>query len=178
MRTTVIAALLILSISKNLLAQEEKIYQDKMKPFTAWFGQWQGSGWMQMGPGEPKKFSVDETVQSKLDATIILIEGIGKGKDAQTNTEIVVHHALAILSYDPASDKYKFKSHIKNDRITEAWFTVSGDNKFQWGFDTPQGKIRYSITIDPAATTWLEAGEFSNDGNTWRKFFEMNLKKI
>lgn len=26
--------------------------------------------------------------------------------------------------------------------------------------------------------TWKEIGEFSADGTTWTKFFEMNLKKI
>lgn len=177
MKTKLITALLVFILNISLMAQEEKIHQDKMKAFVTWIGEWHGNGWMQMGPGEPKKFSIDEVVQSKLDATILLVEGIGKTPDPQTNTEMVVHHAMAILSYDPVGNQYKFNSHLKNGRSTDAWFTVMGENKFQWGFDTPQGKVRYSITIDASAKTWLESGEFSNDGTTWRKFFEMNLKK-
>ena len=175
MKTTLITILLI-AASVTLSAQEEKIHQEKMKVFEAWVGRWQGNGWMQMGPGEPKKFVVNEVIESKLDATILLVEGIGKSGESQSGSEAIVHHALAILSYDKSSDQYKLRSHLKNGRSTEAWFTVSGDNKFQWGFDTPQGKVRYSITIDPVAKTWHEFGEFGIEGN-WKKFIEMTLKK-
>ena len=178
MKTRIIIASILISFTSTLSAQEEKVHQEKMKVFNEWAGQWQGSGWMQSGPGEPKNFMVNETIQPKLDATIMMIEGIGKTKDDQTAAETTVHHALAILSYDPASSQYKFKSHLKNGRSTEAWFTVVADNKFQWGFDMPQGKVRYSITIDPVEKKWNEFGEFSSDGTTWRKFIEMNLKKI
>jgi hypothetical protein len=177
MITRIVTSILI-SISLDLSAQDEKVHQEKMKVFKEWVGQWQGNGWMQMGPGEPKNFVVDEVIQPKLDETILLIEGIGKTKDAQTSTESTVHHALAILSYDPVGSQYKFRAHLKNGRSTEAWFNVLAENKFQWGFDSPQGKIRYSITIDPITKMWNESGEFSSDGNSWRKFIEMNLKKI
>jgi len=169
---------ILISISLDLCAQEERVHQEKMKVFQEWVGQWQGNGWMQMGPGESKNFIVDEVIQSKLDETILIIEGIGKTRDAQTNAETTVHHALAVLSYDPVGSEYKFKAHLKNGRSTEAWFKVLAENKFQWGFDSPQGKIRYSIMIDPVKKMWNESGEFSNDGNNWRKFIEMNLKKI
>ena len=47
----------------------------------------------------------------------------------------------------------------------------------KWGFDTPQGKIKYTITIH-SGNLWNEIGEFSRDkGVTWMKFFEMNRKK-
>lgn len=172
----VVAALLLLMATK-LSAQEEKIYQEKMNVFGNWAGQWHGSGWMQTGPGEPKKFAIDEAIQFKLEGTIIMIEGIGKGNDGQGNNESIVHHALAILSYERQSDQYKFRSHLKNGRSTDAWFTIASENKYQWGFDTPQGKVRYYIAIDPIAKTWNEFGEFATDGNTWRKFMEMNLTK-
>jgi hypothetical protein len=119
---------------------------------------------------------VDEHIEYKLDGMVLLVEGIGKAKDA-ANKEFVAHHALAVLSFDKASNQYKFKTYLKDGRSTDAWFTVVTDNNFQWGFDTPQGKIRYSIRMEPAAKTWNEIGEFSADGTTWRKFFEMNLKK-
>jgi hypothetical protein len=35
-------------------------------------------GSMQMGPGEPKKSSVDEKIEFKLNGTVLLVEGVGK----------------------------------------------------------------------------------------------------
>jgi hypothetical protein len=108
----------------------------------------------------------------------MLVEGVGKTIDPATKEEMIVHHALGVLSYDQMSNQYKFRTYLKDGRNTDAWFTPTGENKFQWGFDIPSaGKTRYTITLDPKAKTWNETGEFSRDGNTWSKFFEMNLKK-
>ena len=168
---------LMLAIGTILTAQpNEGINKEKMKTFDAWIGRWQGEGAMQMGQGEPKKSTVDEHIQSKLDGTILLIEGIGKAKNANTQEETVVHHALGILSYDPVTDQYKLRSHLKNGRSTDAWFTIVGEN-IPVGFEAPNVKMRYFITLDPIQKSWHEIGEFSQDGSTWQKVFEMNLKK-
>ena len=166
--------------SVNVTAQTaETASKEKMKAFAGWVGRWQGEGAMQMGPGEPKKSSVDEKIESKLEGTIIVVEGIGKTINPTTNQETVVHHAFGVLSYDQATGQYKFRTYLKDGRGTEAWFTVTGENKFQWGFDIPNGgKTRYSIVIDPVQKTWNEIGEYARDGSTWSKFFEMNLKKV
>jgi hypothetical protein len=129
------------------------------------------------GTGRTKKSTVDENIQFKLDDTILLVEGLGKSKDA-SGKESVSHNALGILTFDVASKQYKFKSYLANGRSTDAWFNVTGENQYQWGFDSPQGKIKYSITIDPVKKTWNEFGEFSADGTNWSKFFEMNLTKV
>jgi hypothetical protein len=151
--------------------------KEKMKVFSSWIGHWQGEGWMQMGHGEPRKSTVDETITSKLDGTVLLVEGIGKSINTTTQQETIIHHALGVLSYDDPSAQYKFKSYLKDGRSTDAWITVTGENKFQWGFDIPgRGKMRYSIVLDQK--TWKETGEFSADGASWSKFFEMNLKKV
>jgi hypothetical protein len=166
------------SVAANAQSPEATI-KEKMKIFSVWVGRWQGEGSIQMGPGEPKKSKVEEKIESKLEGTVLLIEGIGKAPDPATKQEAVVHHALGIVSFDPASGQYKLRSHLKDGRSTDAWLITTGENKFQWGFDIPgRGKTRYSIALDPAAKTWNEIGEYSADGNTWSKFFEMNLKKI
>jgi hypothetical protein len=129
-----------------------------------------------MGPGSAKKSKVHEKIEFKLDNTILLVEGIGKSMDA-TQNEAVVHHAFAILSYDVATQTYKFKTYLKDGRATDAWFNILGENKYAWGFDVPNGKIRYHIMIDPQKKTWNEVGEFSQDGTQWFKFFNMDLVK-
>jgi hypothetical protein len=161
----------------RIVAQNPQTNKEKIKELAGWVGHWQGEGSMQMGPGEPKKSSVDEHIEAKLDGTVLLVEGVGKAVDPTTGKEAVVHHALAVLSYDQASGQYKFKSYLNDGRATDAWFNALGNNQYQWGFDSPRGKIRYNITIDPAKKTWKEVGEFS-EGANWRKFFEMNLVKI
>lgn len=167
------------SLPGSLPAQHETGNKEKMQVFANWVGRWQGEGWIQMGPGEPKKSTVDEKIESKLDGMILLIEGIGKAENASTKEQTVVHHAMAVLSYDQGTSQYRFRSYLKDGRSTDAWLTVMGENKFQWGFDIPnRGKTRYSISIDPVQQTWNEIGEYSPDGNNWSKFFEMNLKKI
>jgi hypothetical protein len=89
-----------------------------------------------------------------------------------------VHHAFGVLSFDQATNQYKFKTYLKDGRGTDAWFNVTGESTYQWGFDSPRGKMRYSIIIDPLKKTWVETGEFSAEGTNWMKFFEMNLRKV
>ena len=164
----------------GLIAQPSAdVHKEKMKQFAFWEGQWRGEGSTQMGPGPAKNSTVDETLQFKLDGTVMLIEGIGKAIDVQTNQSQVVHHAMAILSYDPATGQYKFHTYLKDGRSTPAQLKVIENNKYEWGFDVPNGKVKYIITIDPEKKTWYEIGEFSNDnGTNWIKFFEMNLEKL
>jgi hypothetical protein len=175
----VIAVLIVLTgmFTGKLLAQEMGD-KEKMKAFESWAGHWQGEGSIQMGPGEPRKSTVDERIEYKLDGMVVLIEGIGKAIDDATKKETIVHHALAVLSYDKISSQYKFKTYLKDGRSTNAWINVTAENNYQWGFDTPQGKIRYTIVMDPVKRTWNEIGQFSADGTNWQKFFEMNLKKV
>ena len=176
-------ALIVLMLTSpfagKLIAQpHETGNKEKMKIFSGWVGHWKGEGTIQMGPGEPQKSTVDEHIESKLDGMVLLMEGVGKGLDAATQKEKVVHHALALLSFDQQSNTYKLRTYLNDGKSTEAWFNVVGENNYQWGFDVPQAKVRYNITIDPSKKTWHETGEYSANGSDWRKFLEMNLTKV
>lgn len=150
---------------------------EKMKPFALWIGEWRGEGSMRTGPGPAQKSSVHETIQAKLEGSVLLIEGIGKVANESTKQEDVVHHALAVLSFDQVSQQYKIQSYLKDGRSTLGWFTITGTNAFQWGFEGPWGKMRYTITLDETKKTWTEIGEYSRDGETWMRNFEMLLTK-
>lgn len=171
---------LIMGLTSHTNAQPtEAIALEKMKPFSQWIGHWKGEGTMQMGPGEPRKSTVDENIAYKLGGAIILIEGTGKSVGSPTGEEHIVHNAMAVLSFDQVSGEYHFNTFLKDGKSALAWFEPGENNTCQWGFDVPNGAIRYSITIHPVAKTWNEVGEFSNDkGLTWVKFFEMNLQKV
>jgi hypothetical protein len=153
-------------------------HKKKLEIFANWVGQWKGQGTIQRGPGNSSSSEVTEDIEMKLDGSLIVMEGIGKRLDEQTKSEKIVHHAFGVLSYDTKTAQYKFKTYLAEGLTADAWFNVVGENKYQWGFDVPQGKIRYTITIDPVAKTWQEVGEYSSDEKTWYKTFEMNLKKV
>lgn len=177
--TRLLSVLLIGMISPNLLAQpSERTGKEKMKIFATWTGHWQGEGTIQMGPGPLKKSSMDEYLEFKLDGIVLLMEGIGKGVEPETKGT-TVHHALGVLSFDQSTNQYILNSYLKDGRSTQAWFNILDAYKYQWGFNVPTGKIKYTIVLDPKKNTWNEIGEFSrDDGKTWMKFFEMNLKKV
>lgn len=179
MKAQIILIFIVLS-SANVIGQpSEKVAKEKMKPFFHWVGHWQGESYTQMGPGQPKKSIVNEYLEYKLDSAVILVEGIGKSIETESSKADIVHHAMAILSFDQKTNEYRFNTHLKDGRNTNALFTIHEDNQYQWGFDVPSGKVRYSIRIDVTKKTWDEIGEFSSDhGVTWRKFFEMKLTKI
>jgi len=137
-------------------------------------GNWAGEGWIQMGPGPKEEFTQTETVTSMLDGAVMLIEGVGhsKGEDAAKQ----IHHALAVISFDPVNETLVFSSYVAGrprlDLVPEV-----APNTFKWGFSPPNGgEIRYSIVIEDGV--WHEVGEFSSDGESWHQFFEMHLTKL
>jgi hypothetical protein len=180
MKNVALFCLIISGFASNRLSGQptEAVAKEKMKVFSSWAGHWQGEGSIQMGQGMPKKSFVDEYVEFKLDGSILAVEGIGKSLEAE-NKDKISHHAYAILYFDQLANEYKFNTNLKDGRNSQSWFKILEDNKYAWGFDVPSGKIRYSIHLDATVKTWNEIGEFSSDnGSTWYKFFEMNLKKI
>jgi hypothetical protein len=158
-------------------AQASEELKTQMEKLAYMVGNWKGEGAVRMGPGEPKKSTVNEHIEWKLQGTLLYIEGIGNSIDAETNKEIVSHHVVAIISYDVNSKQYKFKSYLVDGKSADAYFKIIADDTYEWGFDVPSGKIRYTITLDKTKSIWNEIGEFSRDGATWMNFFEMHLNK-
>ena len=51
------------------------------------------------------------------------------------------------------------------------------DGGWQWETASPAGKLRFTITHTDK-DEWFESGEASEDGKSWRKFFEMTLHRV
>lgn len=143
----------------------------EMKKLDMMVGKWEGSGWMQRGPGAPETFKGGETVQRKLGGLALLVEGRFVDKDGR-----VGHETLAVLAYDTAAKGYKFKTYLASG--TGGYFDLKLiEGGWQWGFEFSGGMTRYTAKF--TADTWVETGEFSRDGGkTWVKNFEMTLKKV
>lgn len=169
MKTSSFTFVLAVMYSCAAYGQTSVSSTDAMKKFESWTGHWTGSGTTSMR-GSKQSSSVDERIEWKVDGHALLINGLGKDESGK-----IVHEALGVLSYDAAEARYRLRTWTRDGRTADAWFNVIADNNFQWGFDTPQGKIRYTITL--TSNTWKETGEFSADNTQWYPFFEMNLTK-
>ncbi len=163
-----------LSIGSALAQPPSKVAQEQLKKLEYWQGDWKGEASIRKGPGEPTIVIQEEHIEFRLEGTILLIEGIGKSPaDGSKN-----FNALAIINYDEDSNQFTMKSYLQEGKSTDAWFKIIADNHYEWGFDIPSGKIKYTIIMDQANRTWNEKGAFSPDGNNWMQFMEMNLKKL
>lgn len=143
--------------------------KEKMNALSMWPGHWTGTSTYRQGQTVTAA-TVDEKIEWRVDGYALLINGLGKNNEGQ-----IVHEALGVLSYDPAESRYRLRTWLRDGRASDARFEVIRENNFQWGFDIPQGKIRYSISL--TANTWVEKGEFSSDGSQWFPFFDMSLTK-
>jgi len=148
--------------------------KQEMKKLAYMAGRWSGEATVNRPNAAPVKVMQEENVQFKLDGTVLLIEGTGRSPETGNP---VVFNALAILSYNQHTKEFKMKSHVLDGNSTEAYFKIVEENHFEWGFDIPNGKIKYDIVLNPTAKTWIEKGAFSPDGTTWYPSIEMKLTK-
>jgi hypothetical protein len=137
-------------------------------------GTWAGTGWMDLPAGR-RTFHGTETIQSKLGGIALLIEGDFVGVAPGADHETSVHQTLGVISYDPRAQKYRFLTWLASGMSGEHELVLHDDG-WEWGFDIPSGRIRYTMK-KTAADEWFEIGERSADGKEWAKFFEMTLKK-
>jgi len=147
-----------------------EIKRSEMKKLDRLVGQWQGTGWIQQGK-EKQNFAGTENVQRKINGLALLVEGNFKDKDGK-----VIHETIAVLSPNLQKKNYDFRAYLANGNSGDYEFKAVEDG-WQWGFQFPNGAIRYDIKINN--NSWIETGYFSQDnGKTWLKFFEMQLQKI
>jgi hypothetical protein len=160
----------------GVFAADEQTSKDaqlgEMKKLDWLVGSWKGNGWIQMGPQGRKEFTQTETVQSKLDGLVLVIEGQGKSNADGS----VAHTALAFVSYDERAKTFRWRAFTAEGRQTDTEAKV-GANVLEWGLQISQrGQIRYTIKLDERGE-WFEVGEMTQDGKTWQKFFEMTLQR-
>lgn len=149
----------------------------EMKKLDFLVGQWKGEGWMEFGPNDRRTFTINESVQRKVDGTVLLIEGLGTTRMPGKPEEIPVHKAFAIVDYDAKAKLLRLRAYRAGAGSIDTQPQV-GENSLIWGFrDARAGEIRFTIKLNEKGQ-WFEIGEFSSDGKTWRKFMEMTLNRV
>lgn len=170
MRIRLLAVLFSLIALAALGAEEKDARLEAMKAVPDLVGTWEGSGWMRRGPGEPMPFVGEERVEARLGGRVLVIEG----KHYTPDRSQVVHHALATLSFDSKKGDYRFDTSLANDDGGNFRARVE-NGALIWENAHPERPARFTIRVED--DTWKEIGEIRWEG-TWRKFFEMNLKKV
>ncbi|MCX2743300.1 hypothetical protein OO013_05455 [Mangrovivirga sp. M17] len=146
--------------------ETDSVSKSEISKLNFMTGKWEGKGWM-IGPDRKKtEFEQTENIQFKLDSTTVLIEGVGK------NNGLIVHNAMAIVSYDKDLGAYTFQSYLQNGRKGEFKGELI-DGKFYW---YPNENMRYIIELNEN-DQWYEVGEYKRE-NDWFQFFEMTLNKV
>jgi hypothetical protein len=149
---------------------------DEMKKLDWLAGEWKGEGWFQRGPA-PREFVLQhEKVTPRTGGKALLVEGTGRRKLESGAAGEVVHDALGMIWWDAEKKQYRFVAHAAASLTADTVIDV-GDNRAVWGFDTPQGRVRFTIRLTEKGE-WNEVGDFSRDGEKWMQFFEMTLTKV
>jgi hypothetical protein len=136
-------------------------------------GRWRGDAWMQRGP-ERVQTTMTETVEAKLGGTVLQVEGQGIASGPAGTEPRVVHHALAVVSFDAQAGAYGLRSYIASGQFGDFVLTLVPGG-VSWSREVPGGRIRNTAQI--ANGEWREIGEFSRDGATWTQIMEMHLRR-
>lgn len=136
-------------------------------------GRWRGEAWMQRGP-ERVQTIMTETVEAKLGGTVLQVEGQGIATGSGGAAPRVVHHALAVVSFDAQTSAYGLRSYVASGQFGDFVLTLAPGG-VSWSREVPGGRIRNTAQI--ANGEWREVGEFSRDGTTWTQIMEMRLRR-
>ena len=151
---------------------------DKLSGLDFMVGEWVGEGWIQIGR-ERKTFTARESLERKLDGSLLVVDGLGRSVDEKTGVEKVVHQAYGIFYYDYDSRKVLFR-FFKADGPAGLSEPVFSKNKVVWGFvaEPTKSEVRFTELLDEEGN-WVEKGEVMLKGrNEWIQFFFMKLKRV
>jgi|WetSurMetagenome_2_1015567.scaffolds.fasta_scaffold61288_2 hypothetical protein len=148
---------------------------EEMKKFGWMTGDWKGEAWY-LGRDQKKVQIIQkEHIINRLDGTIIIMEGTGMDIPSRSEEAKIIFQALGIFTFDLNKSKFVLRAY-QGGNFTDSEMTPNPDGSFSWGIEMPNGNTRYTIRLLQEGK-WNEVGEFSQDGKTWNKTFEMTLSK-
>lgn len=181
MRTLIIAAfaaLALLAAGPSANAQgghvppntnEQRQAMARLAPLV---GDWTGEAHVS-SPAQAIGYHVEQ-VESALDGLLIIFRGASYANPQHTGAP--VFQALAVVSYNDASDTYEFRSYTRG-YSSNATGEFLEDGSFRWSL-SPGGQMRMRYTIRFDANSWREIGESSTDGGqTWTQTIDMTLTR-
>ena len=140
-------------------------------------GKWEGESWMMSRDGQRQVSRGTEHVRRKVGGLALLVEGHFTSKTGSGEAEATVHEAMGVFSYDAAAGAIRFRTYLANGMGGEHEAKVADDGTIVWGYRVGNGEMRYTTRKGPQGE-WIEVGEFSSDGKTWRQVLGMTLKRV
>jgi hypothetical protein len=173
MKQTVLALAAVLAT--GAFAQSPGDAQRAAMDRIAWLaGHWEGSAVTQGRDGESRAHST-EWVRRAAGGTALLIQGRHHRWLPDGGRGDIVHDTAALLTFDPASGKYRFATQLQDGRSGTYEGMVEGDT-FSWKLPLPGAHVRYDIRRN-AAGQWSEDGHFCRDGAACLPIFKMTLER-
>lgn len=173
---TVLAFLVCLLPLAAIAQPDPAVQKEAMQKLEFLVGNWEGGGWSMMGPGNRSEFRGTERVEMMLDGSIMVVEGKHYSMETLAGSEEPIHHAFGVFSYDTNTSEYRFKAYLETG-MNGDYVAKIEENKIVWGFDVPQGTIRYTIILNEQGE-WFEVGHFNPKGTEmWHQSFEMTMQK-
>ncbi len=140
-----------------------------MAPLAYMNGVWRGSATVTLPSGEIRAVTQTERIGPFLDGSVKVIEGRGYESDGR-----VGFNALGIISYDPATKTYNFRSYGQGLHGDFA-LTPTADGYF-WEIPAGPMTIRYTAVVKDGK--WREVGDRIVPSRAPVRFFEMNLVRV
>jgi hypothetical protein len=131
-------------------------------------GTWRGPAVTQ-SPGGEHKVTQTERIGNFLGGTIKVIEGKGFNPDGS-----VGFNAFAVISYDPATKAYTFRSYAQGRAGT--FSIVPQGTGYVWEIPAGPATIRYTATLENGK--WHEVGDRVVPGQAPQRFFDMQLTRV
>lgn len=144
-----------------------------MQPLAALDGTWRGTATFHRPGAEPFVSTHTERIGPFLDGTIKVIEGRSFKPDGS-----VAFNAFAIVSYDPATQAYGFRSYAMG-HANDFPFQPTADG-FTWetSRETATGTVTMRYTTVIGDGTWHEVGERIVPGQAPVRFIELDLRRV
>lgn len=136
-------------------------------------GEWEGSGWIAVRGAGRQSFTSTETVESRLDGRLLLVEGLHHNAQGT-----VVHHALGAITWNANADRYVFHTWLGADGGGGADNPLElTDAGFRW---MPQSEQGASVVFDVRNEDgqWVETGTVTLPDGREFQFFEMRLTRV
>lgn len=176
MRRTIAAVAIIFAVNTPGAASAQPVAQAAApragETFGFLAGSWRGPAWAQFGP-KRYEFIQTERVAPHLDGHILLVEG--RALD-EADPMAKLFHALGILSFNPDTKAYEFRTYSGGRSGTFPARLAEGQT-FLWEVSGQNGmRTRYTHRV--VGNEWRGTGEASRDGVTWTPVFGMVLKRL
>ena len=135
-------------------------------------GTWRGPAVTQ-SPGGEHKVTQTERIGNFLGGTIKVIEGKGFNPDGS-----VGFNAFAVISYDPATKAYTFRSYAQGRAGTFSIVPAGSEGVRGYIWEIPAGPatIKYTATLENGK--WHEVGDRVVPGQPPQRFFDMQLTRV